>query len=122
MLRCPVCGKEYGYENKICLECEAQSLHSLSLIKPNIKGILWNCGIFLESTNVIFGRRKIDEYGWKDPVESYEFNTTKRRNYNWNCMSTKDALIELCMTDDIENLKEIKFLKGEKKLISLIYE
>ena len=87
-LNCPICGKEYFHDRKICQECEDSSIYSGLITTYGEESQKWNCGIFLEDTNSVFGKRK--------PFDSY-FNIAstpktlreKNRSTNaWNCSTT----------------------------------
>jgi len=89
-LNCPICGKKYFYDRKICQECEDSSIYS-GLITTYGDGEeiqKWNCGIFLEDTNSVFGKRKsFDSYFniASTPKTLREKNQSKNA---WNCSTT----------------------------------
>ena len=52
-LKCPICGKEYLHDRKICHLCEGLASNSgLNTIEKR-----WRCDNFLESRSIVFGSR-----------------------------------------------------------------
>jgi hypothetical protein len=71
-LECPICGRLYDYESKICKECEDEAIKSqLININPTL-GEKWNCAIFLDESNCAFGRRYMDNRPNANSVELFE--------------------------------------------------
>ena len=63
LLNCPICGKKYFDDSKICQECEDSSIYSGLITTYGEESQKWNCGIFLEDNNSVFGKRKtFDSY------------------------------------------------------------
>lgn len=86
-LNCPICGNEYFHDRKICQACEDSSIYS-GLITTYGDGEeiqRWNCGIFLEDTNSVFGKRKsFDSYF--NIASTPKTLREKNRSINaWNC-------------------------------------
>jgi len=84
-LNCPICGKDYFHDRKICQECEDSSIYSGLIATQGEENQKWNCGIFLEGNNSVFGKNK--------PFDSYvniastpKTRREKNREINaWNC-------------------------------------
>lgn len=55
-LNCPICGKKYHYDMKICEKCEETSNYSRLISKNEING--WKCDTFLDSDHFVFGKIK----------------------------------------------------------------
>ncbi len=55
-LNCPICGKKYYYDMKICQKCEDSSNYS-NLISNDGKRE-WRCDAFLDLNHFVFGKKK----------------------------------------------------------------
>jgi len=84
-LNCPICGKKYFYDRKICQECEDSSIYSGLITTFGEETQKWNCGIFLEDTNSVFGKRKsFDSY--LNIASTPKTLREQNRSINaWNC-------------------------------------
>ena len=52
-LKCPICGKEYLHDRKVCHKCEESAVDSgLNAIEKR-----WSCDNFLESRSIAFGSK-----------------------------------------------------------------
>lgn len=84
-LVCPICGKKYYYDSKICQACEDSSTYSGLIIAFGEENQKWNCGIFLEDNNSVFGKRKsYESYINIDSIPK----TLREKNLSihaWNC-------------------------------------
>ena len=69
MLKCPICGKNYAYESKICRQCENDAIRS-GLVKedPSINNLL------------VF-----NSYCWLGKIEHHELRIEQPPLYDWNC-------------------------------------
>jgi len=87
-LKCPICGKEYSYERKICQECEEYSNYSGLIQIKSFDEYKWNCAIFLGNDNSVFksGRYCIP-YSKLTP-EPDNIKIGKINYYEWNCETT----------------------------------
>ena len=114
-LNCPICGKEYFYDRKVCQECEDSSIYSGLITTYGGENQKWNCGIFLEDNNTVFGKRK--------PFGSY-INITStpktlreknRRIHAWNCntVMTNNKISERITDKLYEKNKRQKFMVYE---------
>jgi hypothetical protein len=126
-LECPICGKEYDYESRICKECEDYAIYSQSTLKNTILGEKWNCAMFLDQSNYVFGRRSIDNIPHKTPVELFELKVGQAPFYNWNVGLKKKeenyADQHLLDYQTVEALKLDELLAFDKKLnLYLVYE
>ncbi len=62
-LNCPICGKKYFHDRKICQESEDSSIYSGLVTSYGEENQKWKCDIFLEVTNSVFGKSKsFDSY------------------------------------------------------------
>lgn len=86
-LTCPICGKKYSHDRKICQTCEEKSIYSGLTNKDNEKVEKWNCGIFLELDTLTFGKRKLDDAYIKIASEPRFTDFKHRKDYYWNCDS-----------------------------------
>jgi len=126
-LECPICGKEYDYESKICKECEDYAAYSQSALKDTTFGEKWNCAMFLDQPNCAFGRRSIDKIPQKTAVELFEFKIGQATYYSWNVGLKKKQRghVErpLINYETVEALKLDEVLSFDKKLnLYLVYE
>ena len=84
-LNCPICGKKYYHDRKICQECEDSSIYSGLITSYGEETQKWNCGIFLEDNNSVFGKRKsYDSY--INIASTPKTLREKNQSINaWNC-------------------------------------
>jgi len=83
-LKCPVCGKEYFYEGKICQDCEDYSTYSGLTKIESFDKHKWNCALFLEKDNSAF---KVSSYCIpysKLTPEPVNIKIGERVDYEWN--------------------------------------
>ena len=126
-LECPICGRLYDYESKICKECEDEArMSQLAQINPSL-GEKWNCAIFLDDSNCTFGRRCMDNRPNTSPVELFEFKLGQAPDYNWGIALRVKKEDGLELPDEdlkiVEALKLDELLGFEKKLnLYLVYE
>ena len=81
VLKCPICGKMYAYESKICTECEEYAIRS---------GLTSKKAPF-SSTYPFRGTRRFIK------VEHHEYRVKEPFDYGWNCC------VPLEMEVDVEN-------------------
>ncbi|MFX0047479.1 MAG: hypothetical protein ACFE8G_04840 [Candidatus Hermodarchaeota archaeon] len=86
-LKCPICGKEYYYESKICQICENESINCGLISNDENRPQRWNCGIFLEFDTLTFGTKKPSKEYIKLASEPKFYNFKPREDYVWNCNS-----------------------------------
>jgi hypothetical protein len=128
-LKCPICGKEYYYDSKICQICESKFINSGLTINAEDKPKRWNCGIFLEFDTLAFGKHKPDNAYIKISSEP-KFNDFKiKKEYNWNCDSQIKEQNFFILRSGISALKSVKkvpltrsSILGKETVNSLIYE
>ena len=128
-LRCPICGKEYFYDRKICQTCEKELINSGLIEIDSRRSQKWNCSIFLDFENLAFGRRKPDEPYYKIASEPNFYDCKPRKQYPWNC-NTRFEIREFFAFDSeisqlghLENTPPSDSIVFEKeKKIPLIYE
>ncbi|MFX1354393.1 MAG: hypothetical protein ACFE8V_12090 [Promethearchaeota archaeon] len=91
MIKCPVCGKTYSYESKICIECEDYLKYSglSNLVEKNPfknRGFYkWNCAVFLGEDNCVFASKKLLKTYMEITTEPSSLRIASARNYGWNC-------------------------------------
>ena len=128
-LKCPICGREYFYDAKVCQDCENYSIES-NLINcgPN-KGYKWNCNYFFNDKRGIFSicnsiRRQI-----KLMPEPKDMRITIPLFYEWNCDSSNRFDINSISFDSkVEKKRRIPLvyveldLDGGRESSHLVYE
>ena len=129
MLKCPICGKEYSYEGKICLECENRSRYSGLAKIENLKDYTWNCAIFLDDYKSIFGVQKSLRHYLKLTAEPSKLKVRGQKRYEWNTNTAvrfKSCIEQSLLTSGIKYNSELvrDILKVMEKVAgtSLIYE
>ncbi|MFX0178205.1 MAG: hypothetical protein ACFE85_18455 [Candidatus Hodarchaeota archaeon] len=129
MLKCPICGKEYSYEGKICLECEDRSLYSGLVKKENLKDYTWNCAIFLDEYKSIFGVNKSLRHYLKLTTEPSKLKVRGAKRYEWNTDTAvrfksciEESLLDSGIKYDSELIRDILKVIEKKAVSSLIYE
>jgi len=86
-LKCPICGKEYYYDSKICQICENESIDSGLINYDENRPQRWNCGVFLEFDTLSFGKKKPDGAYIKIASEPKFFYIKAKEEHPWNCNS-----------------------------------
>lgn len=119
-LKCPICGREYDHDSKICLICESKSITSGLISSDKIVSQKWNCGNFLECDGLAFGKRKSDEPYYKIASEPKYYNCKPRKENPWNCNSRFRITSFLTLESVISELGNQESEKEQK--IPLIYE
>ncbi|MFW9880017.1 MAG: hypothetical protein ACFFG0_43640 [Candidatus Thorarchaeota archaeon] len=121
-LKCPVCGKKYRHDSKICHECEDHSIYSGLTDIGDRDNHKWNCSIFLDIDTIAFKSSKIRELIKDLTPEPNNFAIHENTSYDWNCKPINKSKLD---TKNIQNTLTIKdfstFMKS-KKYSSLIYE
>jgi len=84
-LKCPICGKKYFYDRKICQTCESKSIYSGLTIQEWNMAQKWNCGIFLDSDNLVFGKRKLSDKNIRITSEPKFSDFKPKKEHHWNC-------------------------------------
>ena len=109
-LKCPICGKEYFHDRKICPICESKSKPTRSTIKEENLTQKWNCGIFLGIDTLAFGKCKPSDSYIKITSEPKFSNFITKEGRAWNC----DSIVRLT---DLNNSKsEIYSLEKDRNL------
>ena len=57
-IRCPICGKKYCYDRKICQDCEDYSINSGAADFEGNRNHKWNCSVFLEINSLAYKTSK----------------------------------------------------------------
>jgi hypothetical protein len=129
MLKCPICGEEYSYEGKICLECEKRSLYSGLAKKEDLKDYTWNCAIFLDDYKSIFGVHKSLRHYLKLTAEPSKLKVRGAKRYEWNtdtAVRFKYCIVQSLMDSgiqyDSELVEDILNVIEKKAISSLVYE
>lgn len=114
-LKCPICGKEYFYDVKICQSCENYSINSKLINTAPNKRYKWNCNYFFDDKRGIFSVCKSIRTYIKLLPEPKDMRIILPQSYEWNCdasnydfkdeMKTKIPLvyIELDIDKEREN-------------------
>jgi len=128
-LKCPICGKEYYHESKICQSCENRSINSELIESNENKSQQWNCGRFLEFKTLAFSKYKLNEIYIKIVSEPKFSDFKAKKDYIWNYDSKKRLRSFYNPKSGISGLKNINKLRitGSKALKQeinnqLIYE
>ncbi|MHA1671923.1 MAG: hypothetical protein ACTSV5_15335 [Promethearchaeota archaeon] len=102
MLKCPICGKSYLHDSKICKQCEDATMRS-GLIKedPSINNLL------------VF-----NNYCWLGKVEHHELWIDLPPHYAWNCDISRKMLN---IIEEEPNLVDIQEFPLNDKLYSSLY-
>lgn len=135
MLKCPVCGKKYSYESKICKTCEDYLKYSSLINSIEESGYKedythkWNCAVFLDDNRFIFTIKKRSKVKLELTNEPLNLRITPARNYDWNTESAtrfkaciKKSLIESKIPVDPELIDDIMEVIVRKIDSPLIYE
>jgi len=128
-LKCPICGREYYYDRKICQECEDYSNYSDLIEFKGKNKNRWNCAIFLNSNNFVFGLKKSSKSKVKFNSEFSNLRANEREFYNriynspieFNDYSNnhiKNTEFKLDSTSIVDKFNKIK----KEVNLSLIYE
>lgn len=128
-LKCPICGKKYYYDSKICHECEDYSKYSGLTNIDDYYIQKWNSGVFLEFDSIVFGRQKADDAYIQIASEPKFTKFKHRKDYDWNCESNIRFRNYITQKDHFFQLNALKHLNIENSRItgkeinnSLIYE
>ncbi|MFX1479387.1 MAG: hypothetical protein ACFFCI_14740 [Promethearchaeota archaeon] len=84
-IKCPICGKKYSYDRKICQECEDTSIYSSGADFINELEHKWNCSIFLDFKSIAFKPSKFCDLTRELSPEPNNLAIYEREPYNWNC-------------------------------------
>ncbi len=83
-IKCPVCGKKYHYDRKICQDCEDYSVYSGVADIGDKTNHKWNCSVFLGIDTTAFRKSRTSE-SIKDLTPEPESLAINERNlYDWN--------------------------------------
>lgn len=128
-LKCPICGKEYFHDRKICKVCESKSIYSGLAITDENTSQKWNCGIFLEFDTLAFGKHKPNDAYIKIASEPKFSDFKPKKEYTWNCNSIIRFKKFFTLEAGISRLRTIKKLPTTNSRIikrgissSFIYE
>jgi len=84
-LKCPICGKEYYYEAKICPDCNNYSNNSNLMSSDPNERYKWNCNYFFDDQRGIFSICKSIRTQIKLIPEPKDMRITLPHLYEWNC-------------------------------------
>ena len=135
MLKCPICGREYSYESKICKECESYLEYSglsSSIGKSGYQGDYihkWNCAAFFDDDRFIFAIRRCPKVYVKITSEPFNLRITPAKYYEWNTESAtrfrsiiEKSFAESKITVVPELIDDIMEFIAKKSDSLLIYE
>ncbi len=120
-LKCPICGKEYYYDRKICHTCEDKSIDSINIPEN------YTYSHYEQTT--AFGHQKPDEFYIKIASEPKFSDFKPKEEFIWNCNSSlkfrnffnlKYGISQLKTIKNLPNI-ESKIFEKEKNYL-LIYE
>jgi len=95
-LKCPICGKEYFYDAKICQSCANYSINSSSINDDPSKKYNWNCNYFFDDKRGIFSTCKSIRTQMKLMPEPKDIRINLPQFYEWNChVSNYDSKVEV---------------------------
>lgn len=129
MLKCPLCGKEYLHDMKVCHNCESTANNSLNhRYESNTNK--WRCDNFLEVSNIAFGSNVDDRVNSRSKMikcfdcgEEYSYGRrilhicktgsipfgrlfeTECTTHKWNCDTTM-ACFEL-LENELDTIETI---------------
>lgn len=86
-LRCPICGKKYYYDRKICQDCEDYSKYSNLTNIDEFYIQKWNPGVFLGFDSIVFGKQKVNDAYIKIASEPKFRKFKLRKDFKLNCKS-----------------------------------
>ena len=109
-IRCPICGKKYQYDRKICQECEDYSTYSGLADINQKKNHKWNCSVFLGFDSIAFKTSEICELTKNLTLEPNNFAIIEKELYDWNCETVNRS----------KGYKEISLIKQLPKNFSVI--
>lgn len=84
-IKCPICGKKYSYDRKICQECEDYSIYSGLTNFNGENQHKWNCSVFLGISSTAFKISKIIDLTKDLSPEPNNLAIHERETYEWNC-------------------------------------
>jgi hypothetical protein len=128
-IKCPICGKKYHYDRKICQECEDYSIYSGLADINNKKNHKWNCSIFLGCDTIAFKTSKTWELTKNLTPEPENFAIHEKELYDWNCETVNRSkgykesspMKQLLENFSAKNKNKIGIVRS-KSIASLIYE
>jgi len=86
-LICPICGKKYFYDRKICQTCESKTIYSGLTVKEGNATQKWNCGVFLGFDTLTFGKQRASDRYIKINSEPKFSDFKPIKESYWNCDS-----------------------------------
>ncbi|MFX0081867.1 MAG: hypothetical protein ACFE94_08950 [Candidatus Hodarchaeota archaeon] len=121
-IKCPVCGKKYRYDSKICQECEDYSISSGLTDFGGRDNNKWNCSIFLGIDTIAFKTSKTCELIKDLTPEPNNFAIHERASYDWNCEPNNKLNLNSENIRKALTIKDFSTFMRSKKDSSLIYE
>ncbi|MFW9822089.1 MAG: hypothetical protein ACFFE4_04095 [Candidatus Thorarchaeota archaeon] len=83
-IKCPICGKEYHYDRKICQDCEDYSIYSGFTEVGDKNCHKWNCSIFLGIETIAFRVSDTCDLINNLSPEPRNLTSNERKVYDWN--------------------------------------
>ncbi len=83
-IKCPICGKKYHYDRKICQDCEDYSIYSGVAKIGDKNNHKWNCSVFLGIETLAFRASKFCDSIKNLTPEPNNFIINERKLYDWN--------------------------------------
>ena len=135
MLTCPICGKEYFCESKVCKECEDylkySGLANLTDINENrnIYSYKWNCAVFLKDKNFVFATKLRPKMYVEITSEPFNLRIAPARHYELHsetatkfryCIETSSRESDIAANSEL--IDDIMKVVKERSDSLLIYE
>ncbi|MHA1414056.1 MAG: hypothetical protein ACTSUX_04625 [Promethearchaeota archaeon] len=112
LLKCPICGKKYAYDSKICPDCEEFSRYSGLMVENDTSTEKWNCAYFLQTNSIVFRNPLLST-----PLKLQRIDEKEKICWNYGVLSafnTKGYSHEVLNAD-----KKQEFLKQESNYIEI---
>ncbi|MFX1457388.1 MAG: hypothetical protein ACFFDB_18635, partial [Promethearchaeota archaeon] len=121
-IKCPICGKKYHYDRKICQECEDYSIYSGLAEDKKKTNHKWNCSIFLGIDTSAFKVSNTCELIKDLTPEPANLITKVRRIYDWNTEAINRINREIVSVPKKLTLGDYSMIKRYRSDASLLYE
>ncbi|MFX1324419.1 MAG: hypothetical protein ACFE8N_05650 [Promethearchaeota archaeon] len=121
-IKCPICGKKYYYDSKICLECEDYSIYSGVSEHEGKLHHKWNCSIFLDIPSSAYKVSKVCDLTKDLSPEPNNLIIHERKFYDWNCESVSHSWGNVKKSSNSLTLGDFLTIMKSKSDSYLLYE
>lgn len=121
-IKCPICGKKYYYDSKICQECEDHSVHSGVADLERKLYHKWNCSVFLEIPSTAYKTSQMCELTKDLSPEPNNLVIQKRNYYEWNCEPVSCSHENIKIPSQVLTLGDFFIMLKSKSDSYLLYE